>query len=97
VSDADLVRLLHALADQPRLGDLAGGLLRQAARRIIELTTETRYRDATIRDLRAHAADLAGTPAMPCPTCGGPVTQPETGRPRKYCSTRCRSRARNRA
>lgn len=32
-----------------------------------------------------------------CPTCGGPVVQPERGRRRVHCSSTCRNRAAKRA
>jgi hypothetical protein len=43
----------------------------------------------------AEAVPLAYVEAIPegtCqrPKCGKPVENPETGRPRRYCSTRCR-------
>ena len=31
-----------------------------------------------------------------CPSCGGRVPQPVTGRPRIYCSARCKKRAERR-
>lgn len=44
--------------------------------------------------VRRAAQVLAETPASPppssCPACGVPIVQPERGRRRKYCSTRCR-------
>lgn len=47
------------------------------------------------RALREAERALAATEiaASACPCCGRAVSQPHTGRPRKFCTTRCRRRA----
>lgn len=49
-----------------------------------------------IRQLVRVAATLPAPPAQdvcPAPGCSTRITQPGRGRPRLYCSTRCKSRA----
>jgi hypothetical protein len=42
----------------------------------------------------ALGVELDQPPSMtPCEQCGRPVPQPWTGRPRQFCSGRCRSAA----
>ena len=55
------------------------GLLRQAARQLLE--------DAVVID--RFERQLAQPPGV-CAGCGRRITQAQTGRPRRYCSARCR-------
>lgn len=43
--------------------------------------------------LPLRAAPVAARPAARCQHCGKPITRARVGRPRKYCSPRCRSAA----
>ena len=72
MKDADLTRLLLLLADSLDLrgGMESGGICRQAARRLLELTS---------------ASGLDG-----CERCGKALTHKSTGRPARFCSSRCR-------
>lgn len=82
--DRDLVRLLLGLADHMDDGlPVRGfsGLPRRAARRIVELSPASVDRQTDRRST--------------CAACGEALTQAHTGRPREFCSTRCRNRARN--
>ena len=44
--------------------------------------------------VRQLARRLSGHTPGGCEHCGGPVTQPATGRPARFCSDRCRYRYR---
>jgi hypothetical protein len=71
VTDDDLVRLLVLEArDLEARGYAGAGLLRQAARRLVEL------RGSTSLD-----SDMGR-----CVACGGPIEQPPTGRRRIRCA-----------
>jgi hypothetical protein len=59
-------------ADVDRCGSPYGGLLRRAARLLLDVPGET----------------------TGCAGCGAHVEQPPTGRPRRWCSERCRRRRR---
>lgn len=53
----------------------------------------------TVRRMAQALALLAGgepiaEPGPTCAGCGVPVDQPATGRPRRWCSERCRDRSR---
>lgn len=77
----ELVRLLsHATADLDRRGYAYTGVVRQATRLLTRL--------------------LSGEPAVQgeagCVGCGCLLSQPPTGRRRKWCGEACRSRARRR-
>lgn len=61
------------------------GIIRLAARRLVEQAAQ----------LDLATVDVDGD-ATTCQGCGGPVVQPDTGRRRKWCSERCRDRARRR-
>ena len=67
--------LVQAAADLDRRGLYHAGIMRQAARLLLEVPEQS-----------------AGS----CAGCGAPVTQAATGRPRKWCSERCRDAARSR-
>lgn len=49
---------------------------------------------AAIEASRARAFALR---PLQCPECAGPITQPEHGRPRRFCSDSCKKRSTNRA
>ena len=49
-----------------------------------------------IRQAAGVLATLEAPAEHACPICHGPIDQPATGRPRRYCSTRCKRTARNR-
>lgn len=76
MNDADLARFLSLIADSLEGQNQAtsGGILRQAARRIVELTE--------------IVGEVGG-----CERCGIPLKRKSTGRPRRFCSERCRKRA----
>jgi hypothetical protein len=77
----DLPRIVALVADSldTRGASFSGGVVRLAARRLVELEAELKR--------------LRPVEATPCPQCGGPVAQPATGRRRVFCSSRCRGRA----
>lgn len=78
MTDADLARLLAATAASldERDASFSAGIVRVASRRLAQLARQREV--STIVDIA-------------CPWCGGDVQQPSTGRPRVYCSTRCRN------
>lgn len=83
VNDPELARAVVVSADDlEHRGWLRAGLLRQAARRLVELSAE-------VDGLRVARAGEG------CAVCGAPLTQPARGRRRLYCSTACRRSARN--
>jgi hypothetical protein len=51
----------------------------------------------TVRQGARRIAEIEGTAPGPnaCERCGGPIDQKPLGRPRRYCSERCRKRAGN--
>lgn len=83
---ADAVRFCLELADAIERRDLmgTGAGLRAVARLIAEDGRQ-------IERLQRELAALRGP--GPCPSCGGPIKQPTTGRRRRFCSDRCRRRA----
>jgi hypothetical protein len=89
VKASDLARLLVLAADDLEHGrrrQAGVGVLRQAARMLVEVSAENEQLTKAL----GVEPDTSG-----CRECGGPVEQPKTGRPRDYCSTLCRRRARN--
>lgn len=82
--DRSLVKLALAAADlDDRLGAPArAGLLRQLARRVAEL--------AAALGTLAEGLPPSGEA---CLNCRNPIEQKATGRPRKWCSERCRNQA----
>lgn len=79
-------RFLTELADSfERIGrDGTAAGLRVLARLVVEDGRQ-------IERLERELAALRGPGA--CPSCGGPIKQPTTGRRRRFCSDRCRRRA----
>jgi uncharacterized protein with PIN domain len=61
-------------------------------RRLYPFAAVIRRAARELAELEAHSTD---TDDSRCPSCGGEVIQPPTGRPRRYCSRQCRNRARN--
>jgi len=69
-------------------GRAGGSSLVEAARTSRRATTHSR---------NETASDRNETPVRTwCAACGGPLTQPSRGRPRTYCSSRCRQRTHRR-
>lgn len=81
MTPAELARLGTAVADilDDRGNPGASGVIRQLAALVITQATEL--------DL------LRPSDAPCCPQCAAPVIQATTGRPRVYCSAKCRRRA----
>jgi hypothetical protein len=78
---SEVARLLTlSAAELEHRGIPLAPIVRRGARTLVEVLAEL---DA----LRPDQAE------QPCPTCGAEVTQPPTGRRRRYCSDRCRHRA----
>lgn len=80
LNDADLAALLCVVAGSlERQGQpSSGGVLRNAARRLLELSA------STPSPVRADG----------CAGCGAALVQQATGRRRRWCSERCRKRVR---
>lgn len=63
---------------------------------LIAASLDQRGADGSAYVLRRVAALLVCLPTPgvnDCPVCASPVGRPDRGRPRVYCSTRCRRRA----
>lgn len=83
---SDLPRLAMIVAeDLEHRGYKAAGVVRQLAREAVALRQALADRDAALGRRWADAAD-----GISCPACGAEVPKNSTGRPRRYCSDRCR-------
>lgn len=87
-SVVELVRLGNVAAEHMDRYDYGrlSGVVRQLARRVIELDQRNRQLTARLGEKPAPADEW-------CPTCGAQVAQSGRGRPRVHCSDLCRSRA----
>jgi len=73
MTDAELARALNGVADslEGRVAGFSAGLVRVAARRLVELSGSSPIEEAE------GSRCIGG--------CGRPITQPWTGRRRKWC------------
>jgi hypothetical protein len=87
MTDDDLVRLLLDSADsaENKSATTSAGIVRIGARRIVELSDENEV-------LRERVQAI--TTPDGCARCGGPIVQSGIGRPKRWCSERCRDAAR---
>jgi len=71
----------------------------EVARFLVLIATELEHTTAAVLapSLRQVAQWIATGPPRPiegaCPGCGGDIVQRGRGRPRRWCSARCRNRA----
>jgi len=78
--DRDLARFLMVYADAAEAGGVRDfGFMREAARRLLELSREAEPKTSSQR-------------TTVCRGCGTPLVQPATGRPRQWCREKaCRT------
>jgi hypothetical protein len=92
VNRAELVRLLATMAgDLERKGYPAAPVVRMGARELLEADREARDARERLEELHGAPGGLSG---RSCAGCGSPLPVSVKGRPRRWCSERCRDRSR---